>query len=73
MLKNQGYKCVICGGELFLFGDLKNRNKVASIDHDHDTGKVRGLLCNDCNIGLGKFKDNPEYPLKAASYLKEHK
>lgn len=73
MIKNQNYKCAICGEEVFLFGDLKNRNKVAHVDHDHETGEVRGLLCDKCNRGLGFFRDNPEYLLKAASYLKKNK
>lgn len=73
MLKNQGYKCAICGEELFLFGDLKNKLKVANVDHNHDTGEVRGLLCNKCNRGLGYFRDNPEYLLSAISYLKKNK
>lgn len=73
MLKNQGYKCAICCEELFLFGDLKDKNKIARVDHNHDTGEVRGLLCDKCNRGLGFFRDNEEYLINAASYLKEHK
>lgn len=72
MLKKQDYKCAVCGEELFLFGDFKDRNKVAHVDHNHETGKVRGLLCNDCNRGIGLLKDNPEYLLKAASYLNKN-
>jgi hypothetical protein len=41
------------------------------IDHCHATGNIRRLLCNDCNLGLGKFKDNPELLEKAAAYLRE--
>ena len=71
ILKNQGYKCAICGEELFLFG---SSNKLtAHVDHNHETGEVRGLLCDKCNRGLGYFRDNPEYLLSAISYLKKTK
>lgn len=43
-----------------------------SIDHDHKTGKVRGLLCMHCNAGLGNFRDSSEALIIAAQYLKEH-
>lgn len=42
------------------------------VDHDHDTGKVRGLLCSDCNLGLGKLGDNVEGLTRALNYLKDH-
>lgn len=59
--KSQDEKCAICG-EKELFRRL-------SVDHDHKTGKVRGLLCFDCNTALGKFKDDVEMLKKAISYL----
>ena len=40
------------------------------IDHDHVSGKIRGLLCNEHNLGLGKFKDNPDHLIAAAEYLR---
>lgn len=71
MLRDQGNKCAICGKEIFLFGSSKKLT--AHVDHDHKTGKVRGLLCQECNIGLGKFMDNTDYLLSAISYLKKNK
>ena len=57
----QGGVCAICGEA------QKDRN--LSVDHDHVTGKVRALLCDKCNRGLGYFNDNPASLRKAADYL----
>ena len=46
-----------------------NHNKRLYIDHDHETGKVRGLLCLQCNTALGLLKDNPKVLKKALKYL----
>jgi hypothetical protein len=59
----QGGLCKLCSA--FPTG----RRKHLSVDHDHKTGKVRGLLCNNCNHGLGHFHDNPEILKKAIAYL----
>jgi len=57
-LKSTTKECVICGVEEPLV-----------VDHDHATGKVRGMLCNHCNRGLGHFRDDPTLLEFAAQYL----
>ena len=64
MFSLQGGKCKICNRHQ---SEFKQRFHV---DHDHETDKVRGLLCGECNLGLGKFKDNVETLEKAITYLK---
>ena len=66
MLDKQGGGCGICGSET-----AGNRTKYFAVDHCHETGKVRGLLCTKCNRGLGLFNDNPKHLLNAVNYLKE--
>ncbi len=73
MLAEQDNKCAICNmPETRMARDGVNKTRLC-IDHDHDTGAVRQLLCHDCNTGIGKFKDTPELVLKAADYLIKHK
>ena len=64
MLKEQEHKCAICS---ILDTDL---DKLLSVDHCHTTGKVRGLLCYNCNLALGNFKDNINSLENAIKYLK---
>lgn len=72
MLEKQEGKCAICGvTENNTIGERKDWS--FAVDHDHETGKIRGLLCNNCNRGLGLLKDNIELLRKAASYVEEHK
>lgn len=59
----QDNKCLICS-ETF------TEAKVPHIDHNHETGKIRGLLCRTCNSGLGMFKDDPDKLRQAITYLK---
>ena len=66
MEKQQDYKCAICGTN-----EKNKRTKYFDVDHCHETGKVRGLLCTNCNQGLGKFKDNIHLLKQVITYL-EH-
>lgn len=59
MSLKQNNKCFICDEEAKLV-----------VDHDHSTGKVRGLLCSICNTGIGMFKDSTKNLEKAIEYLK---
>lgn len=61
MLSQQGGKCAICNKPV--------SGKNEHIDHDHETGTIRGILCSSCNLGIGKFEDSPELLVKAAEYL----
>lgn len=69
MLDEQGCGCAICGTVVTLDNRGKDRADRSAVDHCHTTGKVRGILCTSCNLGLGKFKDNPDLLLRAAAYL----
>jgi hypothetical protein len=64
MLAEQGGRCAICGTE-----NPGSRYEVFFVDHDHITGKVRGLLCAKCNYLLGYAKDSPDVLLAAVDYL----
>jgi len=61
MLESQNFKCAICE---ISFNEVK-----PCVDHNHDTGNIRGLLCRKCNLKLQPLED-VEYRIKAESYLK---
>lgn len=69
MLKTQDNKCAICYKEETAISRFGTPKRMA-VDHCHTENKVRGLLCEKCNRGLGYFCDNSEYLLRAAEYLK---
>ncbi len=66
MLQAQGRVCAICGT------DTPGGMGRFSVDHDHITGQIRGLLCVSCNMGLGAFGDNPDMLEMAKKYLQRH-
>lgn len=61
MVKRSNGLCAICDGKM----------KKICVDHDHKTGKVRGLLCHPCNVVLGLMKDEPQRFERAAAYLRK--
>jgi len=66
MFTEQKSKCACCGIHQ---NELTNR---FAVDHDHDTGLIRGLLCHICNTGIGKLGDNIEGLMRALNYLEKH-
>lgn len=69
LLEGQNGGCAICGCPPAR--RKKQRSDLFHVDHDHVTGKVRGLLCFNCNGGLGQFKDDAERLRRAVAYLEE--
>lgn len=62
----QGGVCAICQSP------ENGRYAHLSVDHDHDTGKIRGLLCNNCNRGIGLLKDDPKILEQAKEYIEKY-
>jgi hypothetical protein len=69
-LEQQG-KCVICLQDIYynVWGIRNDKTYSLHVDHEHETGRIRGLLCQNCNIALGKFKDNPDNIMRAYKYV----
>ena len=63
ILDAQGGVCAICEGE----SDARGRD--FAVDHDHFTGKIRGILCRGCNVGIGNLKEDVETLKRAIKYL----
>jgi|HubBroStandDraft_1064217.scaffolds.fasta_scaffold00305_35 hypothetical protein len=72
MIEKQNNKCAICGNEETRRSRTSGKIVTLSVDHCHDSNKVRSLLCHSCNVGLGAFKDSIELLDKAIEYLKKH-
>jgi hypothetical protein len=62
LLRAQGGFCAICG-------ETNCDSRALAVDHDHKTGKVRGLLCGNCNRGIGNLRDNQAILQRAIEYL----
>ena len=66
ILESQNNQCAICGTDASQFKFLLN------VDHDYKTNKIRGLLCTNCNMGLGHFKDSLSNLHRALMYIGRH-
>jgi hypothetical protein len=68
LLAKQGGRCAICRTR-----DPGRGHKHFSVDHDHVTEQVRGLLCHSCNVGIGHLGDDPQRLRLAATYIEKHR
>jgi len=66
MIEAQDNKCLICNT------DFDEIDHAPHVDHCHESGIVRGILCKFCNTGLGQFKDNTDFLKSAIEYLEKH-
>lgn len=66
ILEAQNNQCAICGK------DASEFKTALSVDHDYKTNKIRGLLCINCNMGLGHFKDSLSNLHRALMYLSKY-
>lgn len=66
MFAAQGYACAACGSKV-----SGRKNGQWCTDHDHETGRVRGILCNGCNTAAGQLSDDPERCRLLAKYLEK--
>lgn len=69
MYQAQNGRCKICNG---LAKGRGEKNNTLAVDHNHDTGKIRGLLCTNCNTGIGNLRDDIQLLEKAIKYLQEN-
>lgn len=69
MYEAQEGRCAVCGTSA---SETSGKGKRLQVDHCHTSGKIRGLLCDGCNRGLGSFKDDPARLGRAIEYLTNH-
>lgn len=69
-LRQQATHCPICGEEM---NETHRDRKCKHLDHDHDTGKVRGFICSACNLALGNFQDSEALLQRALDWIRGHK
>lgn len=69
LLESQGGVCALCRKDESVVRRAKSGRESLAVDHCHETGRVRGLLCFKCNTALGVFNDDPERLRAAIAYL----
>lgn len=67
LLKEQNHSCAICG-----IDEVDATHGTLCVDHCHETGEVRGLLCHNCNVGIGNLQDSVALLDAAIDYLKRY-
>lgn len=73
ILQKQDYCCAICRQPETQRDTRYGQVLRLAVDHDHKTGRIRGLLCSACNTAIGKFNDDPDLIQSAIAYLKQQK
>jgi len=73
LFEAQGGVCAICGLENTRKTEYADKAWSLAVDHDHTTGKVRGLLCSRCNWAIGLFSESPDVIENAAAYVRKHR
>lgn len=73
-IEQQG-KCAICRRDIYynVWGERKDKTFSLHVDHDHRTGQPRGLLCQDCNIAIGKLQDDVDILQRAMFYVQQYR
>jgi len=72
MFEQQHGLCACCGNPEISIVRKTGKIKMLHVDHDHTTGKIRGLLCQDCNMSLGHLQDSSERIQMLLDYAKAH-
>ncbi len=70
MLEEQDFACAVCGEKEGAKAPHAPRVRALSVDHNHETGEVRALLCGNCNTAVGLMKEDPTRLEAAANYLR---
>lgn len=74
LVGKQDWRCAICYREFDMANKGRGRSELfPHVDHNHDTGRVRGLLCNACNVSIGRFGESIETLQRAIAYLARDK